>query len=563
MLSALPPTTRTRPLTSRRGWAPDLPALRTLVIVLVTLVAVAGVAPVGAAESRPRIDQEAWLEWQVADAVSRARQSPRSVDPGASEPAVQPLTGWSDLRGFARKWSDAMADRRSMSHNPAFADGYCCWQAAGEVLARLSIADADAADLASVADRAVRAWFDSPPHRSAVLDGAYDQLGVGVTIDHAAETVWVAVDLRQVESGASPPGSAWYRPGTSSPADPAPGWPCDSDVAPYGATSWPLPDSSLVRRGGQDRVGTALALSRHVASPDRVLVASAASASDALAAAGLAGSLDAPIVLTDPKRLDDRVARQLTTWRPSEVLLLGGTQALSGEVARQVGRAAPSARVDRLQGSDRFATAAAIARAVRTRGGDDGRVLLTLGDHPEAGRSWADAVAVSGLAASHRHPVLLARPTSLPSATRGALESMAPDHVVVAGGASGVSDAVLDEVRRAVPGARVDRVAGATRYGTSRAVVDLDQRLRDSRTRAVHVVHGGNWPDALTAGPAAARAGAVVVMVDGSGASTGGMPHLDDLSDTLRRLDVTLVGGTAALSSARASQIAGQLHCLR
>ncbi len=247
---------------------------------------VAGVAPVSAAEPRPRIDQEQWLEWQIADAISQARQSPRSVDPHASEPAAQPLTGWSDLRGFARQWADAMADRRTMAHNPAFADGYCCWQKAGEVLARLSIGDVTAGDLAGVADRAVQAWFDSPAHRSAVLDGAYDQVGVGVTIDHAAETVWVAVDLRQLEPGSSPPGSAWYRPGTSSPASPAPGWPCAGDAAPYGASTWPLPSSSLVRRGGGDRVATSLALSGDVGSPDTVLLASAESPSDARRRAG-------------------------------------------------------------------------------------------------------------------------------------------------------------------------------------------------------------------------------------------------------------------------------------
>lgn len=557
--SFLPSPAAVRPA---RGSGPPS-VLRALVIALVTLLAVTGVAPASALEARPRIEQEAWLEWQIADALTRARQAPRSVDPGAPEPSAQPLTGWTDLRGFARAWSDRMAEQRSMTHNPAFAEGYCCWQKAGEVLATLSIGDVDAADLSGIADRAVRAWFDSPPHRTTILDGRYDQVGVGVTIDHAAETVWVAVDLRQLAPGASPPGSPWYRPGTSSPATPSPGYPCDSDVAPYGATSWPPPDSSVSRRAGDDRVATSLALSQDVADPRTVLVASAASATDALAAAGLAGTVGAPILLTDPGRLDDRVARQLQDWRPSEVLLLGGSKALSSTLARQVRRAVPSAAVERLQGGDRFATAASLAREMDARGGDTGRVLLTLGDHPEAGRSWADAVAVSGLAASHRHPVLLARPTSLPSATRSALAALAPRDVVVAGGASGVADAVLDEVRRTVPGANVTRVAGPTRYGTSRAVVALDRRLRDGDTRAVHVVHGGNWPDALTAGPAAARAGAVVALVDGSPAGTGGMAHLEALSDDLHGLDVTLVGGTAAISSPWESRLGDVLRCVR
>lgn len=538
---------------------------RLLLLLLTTTLLLAGVAVApAAAETRSRIDQESWVEWQIADALSEARQAPRSVDPGAGEPAVQPLTGWSDLRAFARRWSDAMAQQRTMSHNPAFASGYCCWQAAGEVLAKVRVGDdVSADDLDGVADRAVRAWFDSPAHRQAMLDGRFDHVGVGVTIDHAAGVVWVAVDLRQVASGETPPGGPWYQPGTTSPGAPAPGWPCDSQVAPFGATTWPLPDSSLQRRDGRDRVGTALALADEMDAPHTVLLASAATPSDALAAAGLAGTTDAPVLLTGPRSLDDRVARRLRQWRPDEVVLLGGHRALSDTVARQADRAAPSATVDRVRGHDRFGTAAAIAERLAQRGGNDRRVVLALGSHPEAGRSWADAVTVSGLAASHRHPVLLTEPGSLPTATRRALQSLAPSQVVVPGGPAAVFETVLDQVRDAVPDARVRRVAGADRYATSRAVVRFDQALRSGPTRRVHLVSGRDWPDALTAGPAAAHDGAVVALVDGAAAGGGpDIDHVEALSNQLRRLHVTLVGGEAAISSARAGAVRAQLHCL-
>lgn len=519
--------------------------------------------PVGAADARARTDQESWIEWQVADALSRARQSPRSVDAGAPEPAVRGLVGWSDLRGFARQWSDAMADRRTMSHNPAFADGYCCWQKAGEVLARLSVGtDVSARDLARAADRAVKTWFASPPHRSTILDGAYDHVGVGATVDHAAGTIWIAVDLRQTTG--SPPGSAWYRPRSQPPPTPDPGWACGSEVAPYGAPTWPLPDSSLQRRAGDDRVATALAVARDVRAPQAVVLAPASTPSDALAAAGLAGTLQAPVLLTAGRNLDGRVAEQLRRWRPDRVVLVGGEQSLSHRVASEVGRAAPSAAVERVRGSDRYDTAAAIGDRLRAEGGRTGRVLLALGDHHDPDRSWADAVSVSGLAAAHQHPVLLTAPGSLPGPTRDALRRLSPQQVVVAGGTAGVSEAVLDQIRATVPDARVRRVAGANRYETSRAVVALDQRLRADATRRVHVVDGQHWPDALTAGPAAALTGAVVALVAGSAPGHGGpgMDHVGDLSDRLHRLQVTLVGGEAAISMRRADAIRDRLHCL-
>lgn len=541
---------------------PRLPVALLLAIAIALAVMVPA-PPAGASEARPRIDQESWLEWQVADAIADARRDPRSVDPAASEPSVPATTGWSDLRDVARRWSDAMASRQMMSHNPSYSDESCCWQKAGEILAQVHVGDdVSATDLAGVADRAVDAWFDSASHRSAMLDGRYDHLGVGVTVDHAAGMVWVAVNLRQTNG--QPPGSAWYRHGDRSPATPAPGWACNSAVAPYGTTAWPLPGSSITRLAGDDRVDTALALSSDVDAPSTVLLAAAETPSDALAAAGLAGTHDAPVLLTGGRALDGRVVDQLRRWRPDEVVLLGGPAALSRRVAEDVSRAAPSTRVRRVQGPDRFATAAAIADRLADHGGRTGRVLLALGDHPDPSRSWADAVTVSGLAAAHAHPVLLTAPGRLPEVTRDALRRLSPSHVVVPGGPAAVSDAVLDQVRAAVPDARVDRVAGASRYETSRAVVALDQSLRRGESRRVHLVHGQDWPDALTAGPAAARGGGVLALVHGTAPGGGGpdMDHLGELSDRLRTLQVTLAGGTAAISSSRAAAIRDELHCL-
>src|SRR5690606_14996088 len=113
-----------------------------------------------------------------------------------------------------------------------------------------------------------------------------------------------------------------------------------------------------------DRVGTALALAGDVDAPTTVLLAAAETPSDALAAAGLAGTDEEPVLLTGGRRLDGRVADQLRRWEPDEVVLLGGPAALSDRVASDADRAAPAAAVRRVQGRDRFATAAAIADEV-------------------------------------------------------------------------------------------------------------------------------------------------------------------------------------------------------
>ena len=35
--------------------------------------------------------------------------------------------GWDALRASARDWSDSLADRGDLGHNPAWPDAACCW----------------------------------------------------------------------------------------------------------------------------------------------------------------------------------------------------------------------------------------------------------------------------------------------------------------------------------------------------------------------------------------------------------------------------------------------------
>ena len=56
----------------------------------------------------------------------------------------------------------------------------------------------------------------------------------------------------------------------------------------------------------------------------------------ALLGAGLAAALDAPLLLTPPDVLDDQARRVLRRLEPDRVLVVGGVNAIDGEVTRQV-----------------------------------------------------------------------------------------------------------------------------------------------------------------------------------------------------------------------------------
>ena len=91
--------------------------------------------------------------------------------------------------------------------------------------------------------------------------------------------------------------------------------------------------------------------------------------------------------------------------------------------------------VVRLDGADRYATAAAIAAATFDDADD---VLLA------SGENYPDALAASALAGVVDAPLLLTRTARLPAATADAIEALAPDTVHLLGGSAAVSDDVED-----------------------------------------------------------------------------------------------------------------------
>lgn len=184
--------------------------------------------------------------------------------------------------------------------------------------------------------------------------------------------------------------------------------------------------------------------------------------------------------------------------------------------------------VVRWSGDDRYKTAVEISSTYEP--GVDVAFVAT-------GLEFPDALAGSAVAGAWDAPVLLTRPGALPGATVNELARLQPESVVVLGGTTAVSDAVMDQITD-VTGAPVERWSGTDRYRTAAAVAEA----YDSADR-VFVATGADYPDALAA---ASRAGAVdapVLLV-----RTDGIPGATALA--LDRLDpeqITVLGGEGAV----------------
>lgn len=309
------------------------------------------------------------------------------------------------------------------------------------------------------------------------------------------------------------------------------------------------------RVAGPDRVGTAAAVSA-VAFPDgttAVVVARADEYADALTGAPLARSLDAPLLLSGGDGLTAATAAEVTRLGAERAVLLGGEAALGAGVAGDL--AAAGLAVERVAGTDRFATAAAIADRVAAAGtevGSDGgadEVLVVEGANADPARGWPDGVSASSYAAGAGLPVLLATAGDLPDATAAAVTRLAPETVTVVGGPSAVGEEVVAALEDLGPA--VDRLAGPDRFATSVAVAaraDAGGSGGSGRVTTTWLATGSAFPDALAAGPAAAAGGGVTLLApaEGLGADGPTRTFLAERRDAVEQ--ILLVGGTAALS---------------
>jgi len=204
------------------------------------------------------------------------------------------------------------------------------------------------------------------------------------------------------------------------------------------------------------------------------------------------------------------------------------------------GAAASTSVVDRISGSDRYATAAAISQAEFPTGGASAVVLARGDDYP-------DALVGAPLAAAKNAPLLLTTGPTMPTVTQTELHRvLAPGATVyVLGGTSAIPTSVTAVLGQL--GYKVVRYAGADRFATAVAVAGA---LGNPGT--VLLASATNFPDALAAGPAAHLEGGAVLLTDGNAMVSGTASYLGAHPGT-----VYAIGGPAASADPSATAIVG------
>jgi putative cell wall-binding protein len=168
-----------------------------------------------------------------------------------------------------------------------------------------------------------------------------------------------------------------------------------------------------------------------------------------------------------------------------------------------------------------------------------------------SGEKFPDALSAGPAAARQDGALLLTAAGSLPAATRTAITTLQPQKLVVVGGEASVSAQVYAQLAALQP--NIQRITGADRYEVSRNVIDYafcDQTTGDcpDGAKTIFAASGATFPDALSAGPAAAHVDGAVLLVPGHDWRVDYPTQL-----LLRRLDAKrmyVVGGPASVSEA-------------
>ncbi|MBW3536346.1 MAG: cell wall-binding repeat-containing protein [Actinobacteria bacterium] len=441
------------------------------------VAALASIAMVAATipSARASATHPQWDEWDFVNLMNRERW----------ERGMQPLAMVPSARDVARSWSGVMASDGVLRHNPNFADQLAVslpsWRRAGENIgAGGSVAQLHAA------------FMNSTKHRDNIL-GDFQWVGVGVR--WAESRMWVTVDFVA----------------TTTPV----GWETRTPITRLVGAS---ESDSSVLVSQRLPAGTAA----------RIVVARADEFADALAGGPLAAAHNGSVLLVPrsgvPANVVTEAKRVLSP--DGRVILLGGTNALP--VAIEDTFRTNGIATERIAGTDRYATAAAVAPRVNA----SPTSLFVV-----SGMAFPDAVAASAVAASRRSPIILVAPQSVPPATASYLATNPLVPRIVVGGPAAVSDLTAQAA------GMTQRVHGTDRYATA---VNVANTFFPSASRIV-VASGSGFADALVSAPDAARQGAPLVL---TASNPNSWSYGYVATQNRRWVSATVVGNAAAVPDA-------------
>ncbi len=279
-----------------------------------------------------------------------------------------------------------------------------------------------------------------------------------------------------------------------------------SEPATLAFTVRPTPTVSRVT--GSDRYGYAAAISRSAFATATVAVlVGDDSWVDAFSAAPLAHLLGGPVLVSARNSLPASTKTELARLGVTRIVIVGDSSDVSTSLRRSLAR---RYAVTRVSGSDRYATANAVAREIAKLSGGvlaDGRAVVV-------GDSFTAALAGSSVAAREGWPLLYTKKSAVPSATRSTLAAIGASSTLVVGSASSVSAAAAEQLPHATraPGSGLGIATGLATWA-------LTTRPASFSGERVYLANSTRWAAVLGLPAASAEVGGLTLVTTPSLAS--------------------------------------------
>ncbi|MFY0761497.1 cell wall-binding repeat-containing protein [Metabacillus dongyingensis] len=299
-----------------------------------------------------------------------------------------------------------------------------------------------------------------------------------------------------------------------------------------------MPNKSLaetldaLRISGADKYSTAAEISRKgwEKGADTVVLSRGDSFPDALAGSPLAYHLNAPILLTAPKKLPGSTLEELRRLKPQKVIILGGTDAISEDVKQEISKIGIT--TERISGKNRYETSIKIANKL---GASKEKAILA------TGTNFPDALAIAPYAAENGYPILLTNPGKLDKMVSSYLKDV--KSTIIVGGKA----AVKPEVEALLPSP--ERISGETRYETAAQIISSKYETNSH----IYISTGNNFADALTGSVLAAKNKAAILLVGPNKIP----PGTDQLIADKQMKSFQVFGGKVAVSDDVVSKLNG------
>ena len=270
---------------------------------------------------------------------------------------------------------------------------------------------------------------------------------------------------------------------------------------------------SAVRLAGENAADTSarIATEAFPEGSEWVIIARDDDFADAMSATGLAGVLNAPIVLTDRYSLSDAAARAVQALGAKKAYIIGGTGAIPGDI--EGGLAAFGCQSQgRIFGYDSWDTSTECAKKIAEHGGNsDGNAVVAMSTN------FQDALSISPSAYKYQVPIFLetdeAHGRQLTEAAVSAIKELSGT-IYVPGGNGAVPQASVEDI---FGKERVVRLSGWDGYDTSNQIATYMVKHGLLSPSTICLASGAPDPkgvDALAGAALAGKAGGVVLLTN-------------------------------------------------